>query len=88
MSIPPRIGRQGGLVSEERLHVLLPKQLKRSAQQQAKRLGLSVGEYVRRLIESDLRDADRTGPAISFPFGERPIHTGRTRGSIDHDRLA
>ena len=24
--------------------------------------------------------------AATFPFGERPIHTGRTLGSVDHDR--
>ncbi len=72
-------------ISEERLQLLLPKQLKQDVQRHAKRLGVSIGEYVRRLIETDLRrnDEERT---IDFPFGENPIRTGRTRGSVEHDR--
>ncbi|GMR24142.1 MAG: hypothetical protein BMS9Abin37_2648 [Acidobacteriota bacterium] len=72
-------------ISEERLQLLLPKQLKRNLQKRAKQLGVSIGEYVRRLIETDLRrnDGERT---IDFPFGEDPIRTGRTRGSVEHDR--
>ena len=72
-------------ISEERLQLLLPTQLKQDLQRQAKRLGVSIGEYVRRLIETDLRrnDEERT---IDFPFGENPIRTGRTRGSVEHDR--
>lgn len=73
------------VISEERLQFLLPKQLKQDLQKHAKRLGVSIGEYVRRLIETDLRgnDEERT---IDFPFGENPIRTGRTRGSVEHDR--
>lgn len=72
-------------ISEERLQLLLPKQLKRNLQKRAKQLGVSIGEYVRRLIETDLRrnDGERT---IDFPFGEDPIRTGRTRGFVEHDR--
>ena len=72
-------------ISEERLQLLLPEELKRQVQKQAKRLGVSIGEYVRRLIEMDLRgnDEDRK---VDFPFGKNPIRTGRTRGSVDHDR--
>ncbi len=73
-------------ISEERLQLLLPRHLKASLKRQAKRLRLSVGEYVRRLIESDLRNSDRAQPAIRFPFGETPIRSGRKHGSIDHDR--
>ncbi len=72
-------------ISEERLQLLLPKRLKQELQRQAKRLGVSIGAYVRRLIESDLRkngDEQR----VDFPFGENPIRTGRTRGSVEHDR--
>ena len=73
-------------ISEERLQFLLPRHLKTSLQRQAKRLGVSVGEYVRRLIETDLQSSNRAQPAIRFPFGERPIRTGRKHGSIEHDR--
>ena len=71
--------------SEERLQLLLPRELKQRLQRQAKRLGVSVGEYVRRLIELDLRrnDGERQ---VDFPFGKNPIRTGRTRGSVEHDR--
>ncbi len=72
-------------ISEERLQLLLPKQLKQDLQKHAKRLGVSIGEYVRRLIETDLRENDEAR-TIDFPFGENPIRTGRTRGSVEHDR--
>lgn len=74
-------------ISEERMQLLLPRRLKAAAQRRAKRLGLSVGHYLRQLIEGDVRNADRQGAGVPFPFGERPMSTGRTRGSIDHDRL-
>jgi hypothetical protein len=72
-------------ISEERLQLLLPRDLKSSAQRRAKRIGVSLGEYIRRLIEADLRGAVRE-PAVEFPFGDHPISTGRTHGSVDHDR--
>lgn len=72
-------------ISEKRLQLLLPAQLKRKLQREAKRLGVSIGEYVRRLIEKELRQQG-DGNAVDFPFGENPISTGRTRGSVDHDR--
>ncbi len=73
-------------ISEERLQLLLPRRLKRSAKERAQRLGLSIGEYVRRLIESDLEQTGRGAPAVDFPFGGQPISTGRTHGSVEHDR--
>ena len=39
-------------VSEERLQVLLPRQLKESLKEAARKRGLSVGEYVRLLIDA------------------------------------
>ena len=74
-------------ISEERLQLLLPKRLKRALQERARHLGVSVGEHVRRLIEPDLDEASRGGAAVRFPFGDQPIHTGRTRGSVDHDQV-
>lgn len=71
-------------ISEERLQLLLPKQQKVAVQKRARDLGLSVGEYLRRLVETDLQQAEPT--VFRFPFGENPIHTGRERGSIEHDR--
>ena len=73
-------------ISEERLQLLLPGQLKRAMQRQAKRLGVSIGEYVRRLIEADLRSSEVEQSRVDFPFGKNPIRTGRTRGSAEHDR--
>ncbi len=73
-------------VSEERLQLLLPRRLKQAIKRQANRLGVSIGEYVRQLIEADLRSGDAEHPAVDFPFGKNPIHTGRTRGSVEHDR--
>jgi hypothetical protein len=72
-------------ISEERLQILLPRRLKQELQRQAKRLGVSIGEYVRRLIEMDLRSGDAQRQ-VDFPFGKNPIRTGRTRGSVEHDR--
>lgn len=72
-------------ISEERLQVLVPRQLKQALRRQADKLGVSAGEYVRHLIEADLRRSSE-GQQIDFPFGKNPIRTGRTRGSVDHDR--
>lgn len=74
------------LVSEDRLQILVPRRLKESLRAAARSAGVSVGEYVRRLIEAEMRGAKRKGAAIHFPFGERPIRTGRRTGSVDHDR--
>jgi hypothetical protein len=70
-------------ISEERLQILVPRRLKRDVERRSRRAGLSLGEYVRRLIEADLNRADAT---LAFPFGVRPIRTGRRHGSVDHDR--
>ena len=53
-------------ISEERLQLLLPERLKRSAKERAQRLGLSIGAYVRRLIESDLEQIGRDVPAVDL----------------------
>jgi len=74
-------------ISEERLQLLLPKRLKRAVQERARHLGLSVGEHIRRLIEADLDEAGQRRTGVVLPFGDRPIHTGRTQGSVDHDRM-
>ena len=72
-------------ISEERLQILMPRTLKETLQEAARREGVSVAEYIRRLIEADLaRTKDL--PSSPFPFGEHPVRTGRKRGSIDHDR--
>ena len=71
-------------VSEERLQILLSREMKKRLRESARRKGVSVGEYIRRLIEED--QEGRGEVAATFPFGERPIHTGRTLGSVDHDR--
>jgi hypothetical protein len=73
-------------ISEERLHVLVPLDLKSSLKEAARKKGVSVGEYVRRLIDVDLRRGGKR--RVSFPFGENPIRTGRRRGSVDHDRIS
>ena len=73
-------------ISEERLQLRLPRQLKRAMQHRATRLGVSIGEYIRRLVEADLRSGQADHPEVDFPFGKNPIHTGRTRGSVEHDR--
>ncbi len=73
-------------ISEERLQLLLPRRLKMSLREKARRVGLSVGEYVRRLVENDLRENRPSRTAVYFPFGQTAIHTGRKRGSMNHDR--
>ena len=73
-------------ISEERVQLLLSSQLEEDLKRRAKRLGLSISEYVRRLIEMDLRGNDEERK-VDFPFGKNPIRTGRTRGSVVHDRL-
>lgn len=74
-------------ISEERLHLLLPRRLKYALTERAGRLGVSVGEYVRRLIRADLESGRSEGPGVDFPFGKNPVDTGRTQGSVDHDRI-
>lgn len=74
-------------ISEERLHLLLPASLKHALTERAERLGVSVGEYVRWLIRTDLESTRSEGEGVSFPFGKNPIDTGRTQGSVDHDRI-
>lgn len=73
-------------ISEERLHILLPASLKASLRRLARDRGLSVGEYIRRLVEKDIGQLESRGPTRPFPFGEKPVRSGRTRGSVDHDR--
>ena len=73
-------------ISEDRLHLLLPRRLKRAARDRARGRSLSVGEYVRRLIKADLDGLEGMLPVVDFPFGKNPIQTGRTDGSIEHDR--
>ncbi len=74
-------------ISEDRLQVLLPRRLKTWLHQAARRRGLSTGEYVRRLIDADLKRQGAERAEFRFPFGEKPIRTGRKHGSTDHDRL-
>ena len=71
-------------VSEERLQLLLSKEQKQAVQQRAQELGVSVGHYVRTLIDEDLKKA--TPRKVVFPFGVDPIRTGRTHGSVEHNR--
>ncbi len=73
-------------ISEERLQLLLPKKLKAALRKQARRRAKTIGAYVRELIESDLRKTAHERVGVDFPFGEKPIHTGRTHGSVEHDR--
>ena len=74
-------------ISEDRLQLLLPKRLKESLAEAARRKGLSIGEYVRQLIGAELRQTKRGKRGTYFPFGEKPIHTGRKQGSVEHDRV-
>lgn len=74
-------------ISEDRLQMLMPSQMKESAKDRARHLGLSLGEYVRRLIEADLRGAVPGDAGVRFPFGDSPVATGRTHGSVDHDKI-
>jgi len=77
-------------ISERRFQMLLPASLKSSLEEAARAAGVSLGRYVRDLIEADRdKTAGKTGGKarkVHFPFGETPIHTGRTRGSVEHDR--
>jgi hypothetical protein len=72
-------------ISEERLQILMPRRLKATLQAAARRKGVSAAEYIRGLVEADLGRAAE-GASSPFPFGKRPIRTGRKRGSVDHDR--
>jgi hypothetical protein len=73
-------------ISEERIQLLVPRRMKNEINKQARRLGLSVGEYLRRVVAADLRKNADGSAAVDFPFGETPIRTGRKQGSVDHDR--
>jgi hypothetical protein len=72
-------------VSEERLQLLLPRDLKQQLATAAGWAGVSAGAYVRRLLEGDLTPG-KGGARSVFPSGEAPIQTRRT-GPIDHDRI-
>ena len=71
--------------AEERLQVLVPRKLKQRLTDEARRRGLSVGELVRRTLESRVPGESREDVA-AFNFGETPIRSGRRRGSVEHDR--
>jgi hypothetical protein len=73
-------------ISEERIQLLVPRRMKNEINKQARRLGLSVGEYLRRVVAADLRKNADGSAGVDFPFGETPLRTGRKRGSVDHDR--
>lgn len=68
--------------------MLLPRSLKESARRRAEEFGISLGEYVRNLIETDLLKGPSSNAGLHFPFGDAPVHSGRTRGSESHDRPA
>jgi hypothetical protein len=80
------IFRSSAVISEERLQFLLSKRMKASVVRRARGLGITIGEYVRRLIEADLDESGNGDGSNRFPFGTNPIRTGRRRGSVDHDR--
>jgi hypothetical protein len=73
-------------IAEERLQIRVPRQLKRRLTEEARRRGLSVGELVRRTLEIRL-EVELPGGFTEFSFGETPIHSGRRRGSVEHDRV-
>jgi hypothetical protein len=73
-------------MSEEAIQVAVPRSLGRPLRELARKNGVGVGEYIRRLIEADLARAAKGGPSPSFPFGDDAIRTGRQHGSVDHDR--
>ncbi len=78
--------RRAAVISETRLQLLVPRRLKMSLQQVSRAQGVSVGEYVRRLIDADLGRSGAQLRVTNFPFGQNPIRTGRRHGSTDHDR--
>jgi hypothetical protein len=65
-------------ISEERIQLLVPRRMKKEISRQARRLGLSVGEYLRRLVAADLRKNADGSAAVDFPFGETPYAPGES----------
>ncbi len=75
-------------ISEERLQILLPRGLKEAARERAQKLGISLGEYVRALLDADLEDHAKRDVSVFFPFGYEPVRGGRPHGSENHDGKA
>jgi hypothetical protein len=73
-------------LSEERLQLLLTKHLKASAVEAARRKGVSLGEYVRSLIEADLRQEPPgrrgAGGRLKLPHERRPEMNPAHRGGL------
>lgn len=70
-----------------RTSILLPPSLRNRADRQARRLGISFGELVRRALASLLDEAERSADRDPF-FADGTTHAGDapSGASVHHDR--
>jgi hypothetical protein len=67
-----------------RTQIALDSEIQRNARERAAQLGISLAEYIRRLINSDLGDrGPQANPSILFDLGD----SGATDIARDKDRL-
>lgn len=72
----------------QRTTLMLPPDLKARAQQHARGLGISLGELVRRALESELTDAGPDDRASDILFADDAVYTGPGPRDLaaEHDR--
>ncbi|MCP3963232.1 MAG: hypothetical protein GY719_35780 [bacterium] len=71
-----------------RTTLMLPPELKLQAQQKAREQGISLGEYIRRAIESELSGSGALRRAADPLFADTAVFTGDapTDSAAEHDR--
>lgn len=70
-----------------RTTLMLPPELKIRAQQQARKLGVSLGEFIRRAIEARLDDSRQAERAADPLFADDAVFTGDapSDAAAEHD---
>ncbi len=72
----------------QRTTLMLPPSLKTRAQQRAREMGISLGELIRRAVESELRGAGAGRRSADPLFADAAVFTGDTPTDLAkaHDR--
>jgi len=71
-----------------RTTLMLPPELKSQAQKQARKLGISLGELIRRALAAELSSAGRERRAEDPLFSDGAVFRGQVPADLarDHDR--
>lgn len=76
--------RYGGYIMMSRTQITLDREMQRRAQQRAAQLGISLAEYIRRLLAKDLGEPkQRHDPSLVFNLGS----SGESDVADEKDRM-